>query len=149
MNRLQQPLSINRCFLCPLSVHTNFSFHCFLPDSVLTYEMLWLFLASRETAFVYAITSSGVVHEITKACARGLLRECVCNNTQHQGRNGRGFQWGGCNDNIEYGLKYAGEFIDSREKEQDARAKINLHNNFVGRHVSTSSNTPFHDFFNF
>ena len=103
--------------------------------------MLWLFLASRETAFVYAITSSGVVHEITKACARGLLRECVCNNTWHQGRNGRGFQWGGCNDNIEYGLKYASEFIDSGEKEQDARAKINLHNNFVGRHVSTSSNT--------
>ena len=111
--------------------------------------MLWLFLASRETAFVYAITFSGVVHEITKACARGLLRECVCNNTQHQGRNGRGFHWGGCNDNIEYGLKYASEFIDSREKEQDARAKINLHNNFVGRHVSTPSNTPFHDFFNF
>ena len=111
--------------------------------------MLWLFLASRETAFVYAITSSGVVHEVTKACSRGLLRECVCNNTQHQGRNGRGFQWGGCNDSIEHGLKYASEFIDSREKEQDVRAKINLHNNFVGRHVSTSSNTPFHGFFNF
>ena len=111
--------------------------------------MLWLFLASRETAFVYAITSSGVVHEITKACARGLLRECVCNNTRHQGRNGRGFHWGGCNDNIEHGLKYASEFIDSREKEQDVRTKINLHNNFVGRHVSTSSNTPFHSFFKF
>ena len=111
--------------------------------------MLWLFLASRETAFVYAITSSGVVHEVTKACSRGLLRECVCNNTQHQGRNGRGFQWGGCNDSIEHGLKYASEFIDSREKEQDVRAKINLHNNFVGRHVSTSSNTPFHVFSSF
>ena len=123
----------------------SFSF----PDSVLTLKSCGFFLASRETAFVYAITSSGVVHEITKACARGLLRECVCNNTRHQGRNGRGFQWGGCNDNIEYGLKYASEFIDSREKEQDARAKINLHNNFVGRHVSTSSNTPFHDLFNF
>ena len=98
--------------------------------------MLWLFLASRETAFVYAITSSGVVHEVTKACSRGLLRECVCNNTQHQGRNGRGFHWGGCNDNIEYGLKYASEFIDSGEKEQDVRAKVNLHNNFVGRQVS-------------
>ena len=109
--------------------------------------MLWLFLASRETGFVYAITSSGVVHEITKACARGLLRECVCNNTQHQGKNGRGFHWGGCNDNIESGLKYAREFIDSREKDQDARAKINLHNNFVGRHVGTQSNT-FHGFFN-
>ena len=111
--------------------------------------MLWLFLASRETAFVYAITSSGVVHEVTKACSRGLLRECVCNNTQHQERNGRGFQWGGCNDSIEHGLKYASEFIDSREKEQDVRTKINLHNNFVGRHVSTSSNTPFHGFFKF
>ena len=121
----------------------------FFVDSVLTLGCCGFFLASRETAFVYAITSSGVVDEITKACARGLLRECICNNTQHQGRNGRGFHWGGCNDNIESGLKYAREFIDSREKDQDVRAKINLHNNFVGRPVSTSSNRPFHGFFQF
>ena len=66
-----------------------------------------------------------------------MLRNCACNNTQlAEGTyDSRGFEWGGCNDNIEYGLKYASEFIDSREKEQDVRAKVNLHNNFVGRQV--------------
>ncbi|XP_073254467.1 protein Wnt-2b-like [Porites lutea] len=93
--------------------------------------------ASQETAFIYAITSSGVVHEITKACARGVLRNCACNNTQLA--EGTGFEWGGCNDNIEYGLKYASKFIDSREKrEHDIRAKINLHNNLVGRQAVKS-----------
>ena len=67
-----------------------------------------------------------------------MLRNCACNNTQPaEGTyDSRGFEWGGCNDNIEYGLKYASKFIDSREKEQDVRAKVNLHNNFVGRQVS-------------
>ena len=99
---------------------------------------MWLFSASRETAFIYAITSSGVAHEITKACALGVLRNCACSNTQPAERtyDSRGFDWGGCNDNIDYGLKYARTFIDSREKEQDVRAKVNLHNNFVGRQVS-------------
>ena len=67
-----------------------------------------------------------------------MLRNCACNNTQlAEGTyDSRGFEWCGCNDNIEYGLKYASKFIDSREKEQDVRAKVNLHNNFVGRQVS-------------
>ena len=43
VNSLRQPLSINRCFLCPLSVHTNCSFHCFFPDSVLTMKCCGFF----------------------------------------------------------------------------------------------------------
>ena len=130
-----KPLSVYWRFSRPLSVDfLSFIF----ADSVLTLEWCGFVSASRETAFIYAITSSGVVHEITEACARGVLRNCACNNTQLA--EGTGFEWGGCNDNIEYGLKYASKFIDSREKrEHDIRAKINLHNNLVGRQVSDTS----------
>lgn len=88
--------------------------------------------ASRESAFVYAITSAGVVHEVTRACSRGELEDCECDKNR-KGISEKGFQWGGCSDNIAYGLKFAKLFVDSGERERDARAKMNLHNNLVGR----------------
>ena len=94
-----------------------------------------VFTASKESAFVYAISSAGVVHEVTKACSRGELIGCTC-DTKRKGRSHKGFEWGGCSDNIGYGLRFAKLFVDSREQERDARAKMNLHNNFVGRRVS-------------
>ena len=90
--------------------------------------------ASRESAFVYAITSAAVVHEVTRACSRGELRDCTC-DTNPQGKSGKDFDWGGCSDNIAYGLRFAKLFVDSVEQESDARAKMNLHNNLVGRRV--------------
>lgn len=91
--------------------------------------------ASRESSFVYAITSAGVVHEVTRACSRGELRDCECDKSR-KGTSEKGFQWGGCSDNIAYGLKFAKLFADSGERERDARAKMNLHNNLAGRRVS-------------
>lgn len=88
--------------------------------------------ASRETAFVFAISSAGVVHEVTKACSRGEIRNCTC-DTKRNGRRHKGFEWEGCSDNIAYGLRFARLFVDSREQGRDVRAKMNLHNNFVGR----------------
>ncbi|EDO41710.1 predicted protein [Nematostella vectensis] len=89
--------------------------------------------ASRETAFVYAISSAGVVHEVTRSCSLGELKDCSCRNKK--GRSRKGFEWGGCSDNIQYGLNFAKAFVDSREVEKDARALMNLHNNHVGRRV--------------
>ncbi|XP_031569965.1 protein Wnt-2b-A-like [Actinia tenebrosa] len=87
--------------------------------------------ASKETAFVYSISTAGVVHEVTRSCSLGELKECSCDN--RRGRSRKGFEWGGCSDNIMYGLNFAKAFVDSREVERDARALMNLHNNYVGR----------------
>ena len=47
------------------------------------------------------------------------------------------FLWGGCSDDVKYGMKFAENFIDASETEQhDARASMNRHNNRVGRRVS-------------
>lgn len=97
-----------------------------------TYDFL---VASRESAFVHAITSAGVVHEVTRACSQGELKDCTC-DTNHNMTSEEGFEWGGCSDNIAYGLRIAKLFVDSVEQDRDARAKMNLHNNFVGRRVS-------------
>lgn len=88
--------------------------------------------ATPESAFVYAISSAGVVHEVTRACSRGELRDCNC-VTKRDGDGNDGFHWEGCSQNIAYGIRFAKAFVDSWEEERDARAKMNLHNNRVGR----------------
>lgn len=46
------------------------------------------------------------------------------------------FDWGGCSDNVNYGIKFAKAFVDARERMvKDARALMNLHNNRCGRMV--------------
>ena len=53
----------------------------------------------------------------------------------------QGWKWGGCSDNIDYGIWFARTFVDAPEKlkhatSKDVRALMNLHNNEVGRTVS-------------
>uniref|UniRef100_A0A8D3E6X6 Protein Wnt n=1 Tax=Scophthalmus maximus TaxID=52904 RepID=A0A8D3E6X6_SCOMX len=95
-----------------------------------------LLRSSREAAFVYAISSAGVVYALTRACSQGELKTCNC-DPHKRGRAGdeRGeFDWGGCSDNINYGIKFAKAFIDAKERTvRDARALMNLHNNRCGR----------------
>lgn len=96
-------------------------------------------VGSREAAFVYAISSAGVVYAITRACSQGELRTCNCDpHKRGKARDERGeFDWGGCSDNINYGIKFAKAFIDAKERTvKDARALVNLHNNRCGRMVS-------------
>lgn len=72
---------------------------------------------------------------MTRACSRGELRDCNC-VTKRDGDGNDGFHWEGCSQNIAYGIRFAKAFVDSWEEERDARAKMNLHNNRVGRRVS-------------
>lgn len=55
---------------------------------------------------------------------------CVCL------AGGRGWVWGGCSDNVEFGERISKLFVDALETGHDTRALINLHNNEVGRLVS-------------
>lgn len=94
---------------------------------------------SREAAFVYAISSAGVVYAITRACSQGELKNCSCDRKKRgQSSDDRGsFDWGGCSDDIKFGIKFAKDFVDAQElMMKDARAMMNLHNNRCGRMVS-------------
>ncbi|GLD46128.1 protein Wnt-2b [Lates japonicus] len=95
-----------------------------------------LLRSSREAAFVYAISSAGVVYALTRACSQGELKTCNCDpHKRGRASDERGeFDWGGCSDNINYGIKFAKAFIDAKERTvRDARALMNLHNNRCGR----------------
>lgn len=100
--------------------------------------MILVFAGSREAAFVYAISSAGVVFAITRACSQGELKMCNCDpHKRGRASDERGeFDWGGCSDNINYGIKFAKAFVDAKEQTvKDARALMNLHNNRCGRMV--------------
>lgn len=49
---------------------------------------------------------------------------------------GRGWIWGGCSDNVDFGENISKQFVDALENGHDSRAAVNLHNNEAGRLVS-------------
>ncbi|XP_039267974.2 protein Wnt-3a-like isoform X1 [Styela clava] len=96
--------------------------------------------ASREAAFVHAITTAGIAYAVTKACSAGRLSLCGCNPTtqnlpvelERQLEN-RNWRWGGCNDHIDYGIKISQDFVDAQVRVTSARSLMNKHNNEAGR----------------
>ncbi|KAF3855249.1 hypothetical protein F7725_023304 [Dissostichus mawsoni] len=56
-----------------------------------------LLRSSREVAFMYAISSAGVVYTLARACSQGDLDSCSCDPTKTgSSRDARGsFDWGG------------------------------------------------------
>ena len=60
----------------------------------------YLYTETREKAYIYAISSAGVMHAITKGCAKGELNICDCDNRIRNTDTGGDFIWGGCSHNI-------------------------------------------------
>uniref|UniRef100_A0A158QNU3 Protein Wnt n=1 Tax=Haemonchus placei TaxID=6290 RepID=A0A158QNU3_HAEPC len=90
-------------------------------------------IASKESAFVYAIASAGVSHSLAKACAKGLIDDCGCGPIPSSLSNK--FVWAGCSDNVRYGNSFGRKFIDVTDK---VHTLMNLHNNRVGRRLLAS-----------
>ncbi|XP_041254505.1 protein Wnt-5b isoform X1 [Onychostruthus taczanowskii] len=98
-------------------------------------------IGSRETAFTYAVSAAGVVNAISRACREGELSSCGCSRTARPKDLPRDWLWGGCGDNVEYGYRFAKEFVDAKEREKNyvrgseeqARMLMNLQNNEAGR----------------
>ena len=105
---------------------------------------------SPEAAFVYAITSAGVVHAASRSCSLGNLSDCACEARRKRKQPSRGWEWGGCNDDVKFGVWLSKTFVDAPERNErggtvadkklrvrkKGRYLMNLHNNEVGRLVS-------------
>ncbi|KAF9414074.1 hypothetical protein HW555_007903 [Spodoptera exigua] len=108
---------------------------CNLSRRDLSPTTLQHYTPTKEAAFTYAITSAGVTHALSAACARGDLPACQCTSNRRRGTStSEQFEWGGCGEGA-YGARLARRFLDARELERDARALMNLHNNRVGRKI--------------
>ncbi|CAB3409510.1 unnamed protein product [Caenorhabditis bovis] len=103
--------------------------------------------SNKEAAFLTAIMSATIVHSITKGCNTGNLTDCGCDSKPGMQRytaetdasmSRDQFSWGGCSDNVPYGIRYARRFIDEWEQKQFDETKnvghlVRKHNSFVGR----------------
>lgn len=95
-------------------------------------------LKTRETAYIYAIQSAGIMYAVTKACARGELERCGCDTKVRQKNTNGQFEWGGCSENTRYGAKFSKEFVDSNEHRTSDNGLMNLWNNEAGRKAAKS-----------
>ncbi|XP_073993950.1 protein Wnt-4-like isoform X1 [Rhodnius prolixus] len=95
-------------------------------------------IKSRETAFVYAVSSAGVAYAVTRACSRGELTECNCDSRVRLRKPRKHWQWGGCSEDIHFGEKFSRDFVDSQENSETAEGLMNLHNNEAGRRLIRS-----------
>ncbi|XP_032822234.1 protein Wnt-9a [Petromyzon marinus] len=85
----------------------------------------------RETAFLYAVSAAGLGHAMARACSRGRLERCTCDETPGL-ENRQAWQWGGCGDNVRYAAKFARAFLLRREASKDLRAGVDRHNTHLG-----------------
>lgn len=101
-----------------------------------------IYAGTKESAFIYAISSAGIAHSVTSGCSSGQLPGCSCGSSRH-GPSQRDFRWEGCSDDIDHGVEIARSFTDIKErsgnkKERRGRAlALILHNNSAGRKVSS------------
>uniref|UniRef100_A0A183ENC8 Protein Wnt n=1 Tax=Gongylonema pulchrum TaxID=637853 RepID=A0A183ENC8_9BILA len=96
-------------------------------------------VGSKETAYVFALSSAAVSRTLARACAQGVIASCSCGS--YPKRIHKQFKWTGCSDNIKYANNFGRKFMDAADLDHadDARSMMNLHNNRVGRKAVSSS----------
>ncbi|XP_011156200.1 protein Wnt-1 [Solenopsis invicta] len=82
------------------------------PENVFGGVML---VNSREAAFIYAVSAAGVAYSVTRACSRGELTDCSCDN-RVRARRPNNWQWGGCSEDIHFGEKFSREWSEGGEE---------------------------------
>ena len=107
-----------------------------------TSTLLIIHVGTRETAFLNAIISAGIAREVARKCREAELDACNCDFSVESSRQEEGDDiitvYGGCGDNDEFGVEIAKAFTDkSISKLNDAFSLMSLHNNKVGRAVSS------------
>ncbi|XP_069496151.1 protein Wnt-11 [Ambystoma mexicanum] len=97
---------------------------------------------TRESAFVYALSAAAISHTIARACTTGDLKGCSCGPIPGEIPE-PGYRWGGCADNLNYGLIMGSKFSDAPMKVKKSGSQANklmhLHNSEVGRQILKAS----------
>lgn len=88
--------SHNNTLLVYVLSFNDYYFCCFNFIFMHLFPALPIRLESRETAYIHAINAAALAWSITRACSRGDLTECSCDNSIR--RKQRKWQWGGCSE---------------------------------------------------
>lgn len=91
---------------------------------------------SREQSVVYALATASLGHSIAKACGAGTTSKCGCGPLPVDLPKAD-FRWGGCSDNIRFGLAFSRVFGEQKATRPSKKSLMNSHNSNVGRKVNT------------
>lgn len=105
-----------------------------LEPSRIVLLLLFLYAGNRETAYLSAINSASLAWTITRYCTKGELTMCTCDHIQRKKHSK--WTWGGCSEDVNYGIKQARQFVDPQEDRSTSFGLMNLHNNEAARRVS-------------
>jgi wingless-type MMTV integration site family protein 11 len=103
-----------------------------------------MFSGGREQAFVHALSTAALAQSISKACTQGATTKCSCGRIPNEPPPAE-FKWGGCGDDLRFGMIFSASFADSpflKRKKRSKKSLMNLHNNNAGRKVSLTPTAP-------
>ncbi|GIY96157.1 protein Wnt-11b-1 [Caerostris extrusa] len=98
---------------------------------------------TSEQAFVSSLASAGLAISVGRACAEGRIKICSCGRESKEPPPSD-FKWGGCADNIGYGVKAAKAFSSEpfdREEVQSQRGRQAAQAQQQGRMAGESSSS--------
>lgn len=116
------------------------------------------YTGSREQAFAYALASASLTQSVSKACSAGTTMRCSCGGVPREPANpiassdrpDEQFQWGGCSDDVKFGLEFSQAFVEAAatgagrppksagtkmKNKASKKTLMNHHNYHVGRKV--------------
>ncbi|XP_022095192.1 protein Wnt-11b-2-like [Acanthaster planci] len=98
---------------------------------------------TREAAFVQALSAASLAQTLALECSSGMLSRCGCgqlplgeDKEAHPNNPQEAFRWGGCSDDVDYGIEFTTRFANgpllTNRNRDNPRSKLNLHNNNAG-----------------
>ncbi|XP_037094553.1 protein Wnt-8b-like [Pollicipes pollicipes] len=80
------------------------------------------------------MTAGAIAYALTRNCSSGQIPGCTCQAKTSRG--GADWHWGGCSDNIDFGVRMSQQFLDHVPLDIPLRqAVVRLHNNQAGRQL--------------
>lgn len=132
---------------CGLNISEILIFSCSLSMLVLLQMAFWmncylqnliqLFCSgNREMAYLQSVVSAGIMFHVTRACESGDVFDCGCDKRYPETTPPGEWTWGGCSDNIRYGMYFTREFVDASKDGERAFDAMTKHNYEAGRQVN-------------
>lgn len=86
-------------------------------------------------AYLQSVVSAGIMFHVTRACESGDVFDCGCDTRFPQTNPSGDWSWGGCSDNIRYGMYFTRQFVDASKDGDRAFDAMTKHNYEAGRQV--------------
>ncbi|VIO95612.1 wnt family protein [Brugia malayi] len=87
-------------------------------------------LGTRESAYLWALSSAGAAWGVATACSQGWLPDCSCSGRDELKQN---WEWGGCSYGVQFGIITSRKLLTRSATSRSPLRKLEKHNLKAGR----------------